>query len=249
MPDELEPYEAVLLDIEGTITPVSFVYDTLFPYAHDHAARFLRDRWDDADVQHDVDDLREEARRELESGHGDVPQIPDVTAATRSQVQKAAGEFVHYLMHKDSKTTPLKSLQGKIWQDGYERDQLRGEFYDDAVRAFARWQAREVIIAIYSSGSVQAQQLLFEYSSEGDLRPFVSFWFDTTTGPKRERQSYEKIADEMGVTPSSILFATDIVAEAQAARAAGLQVVVMARLGNERQPPHPFLEEEDFELV
>jgi 2,3-diketo-5-methylthio-1-phosphopentane phosphatase len=249
MSAEIHPYSAVLLDIEGTITPVSFVYDTLFPYAHDHLARFLKEYWHDPDVQADVEALRQLAFDERAAGREDVGLIPEEGQATPGGIQKAVREYVHGLMHRDAKVTPLKALQGRIWRDGYERGQILGEFYDDAVRALARWNAKDVIIAIYSSGSVQAQQLLFQHAEEGDLRPFVSHWFDTTTGPKRERESYEKIADEMGVVPADILFATDVVAEAQAARAAGLQVVIMERLGNEKQPPHPFPVEEDLEMV
>ncbi|NDD30750.1 MAG: acireductone synthase [Proteobacteria bacterium] len=243
-------YQAVLLDIEGTIAPVAFVYDTLFPFAHEHVARYVAEHFDDVDVQKDIEDLRHLAYDERAAGHTDVPEIPElVPPVTRGGVQKAVRECVHALMARDSKATALKSLQGKIWREGYERGQIVGELYDDAIRALARWDANGVKIGIYSSGSVEAQQLLIGHSNEGDLRPFVSHWFDTTTGPKRERKSYETIADEMELTPSDILFATDIVAEALAAKAAGLQVVIMERLGNEKQPPHPFPIEEDFEMV
>lgn len=243
-------YQAVLLDIEGTIAPVSFVYDTLFPFAHDHVARFVAEHWDDLDVQKDIDDLRRLAEDERAAGHLDVPEIPQLEPpVTRGGVQKAVRACVQALIARDSKATALKSLQGKIWKEGYERGQLQGELYDDAIRAMARWNANDVIIGIYSSGSVEAQQQLLGHTIEGDLRPFVSFWFDTTTGPKRERESYEKIADEMGLTPSDIMFATDIVAEAQAAKAAGFQVMILERLGNEKQPPHPFPVEESFELI
>ena len=243
-------YQAVLLDIEGTIAPVSFVYDILFPFAHEHVARFVAEHWDDLDVQKDIDDLRALAAEEQAAGHLDVPEIPVlVPPVTRGGVQKAVRACVQALIARDSKATALKSLEGKIWREGYERGQIEGELYDDAIRALARWNANDVMLAIYSSGSVEAQQLMLGHSNEGDLRPFISFWFDTTTGPKRERASYEKIADEMGVLPSDILFATDVVAEAQAAKAAGFQVVIMDRLGNEKQPPHPFPVEETFEML
>lgn len=245
-PPHVRPYEAVLLDIEGTITPISFVYDTLFTYAHDHAMRFLKDHWDEVDVQKDIEDLRRLCEDERERGV-DVPAIP--AQASRLELQRSVRDFVHHLIHADSKATALKSLQGKMWQEGYEQGHFFGEFYDDAIRAMARWNANDVLIAIYSSGSVAAQQLLFEHSSEGDLRPLVAQWFDTTTGPKRERTSYEKIADELELTPSSILFATDVVAEAAAAHSAGFQVVVLERLGNHKQPAHTFPTEETFEMV
>ncbi|MBM3461042.1 MAG: acireductone synthase [Armatimonadetes bacterium] len=234
----MSDFDAVVLDIEGTITPISFVYDTLFPYAHDHAARFLREHWHEDDVQQDV-----EALRDLSA----VPEIPrngDV-----SGMVEAAAACVHALIHEDRKVTPLKSLQGKIWKEGYERGQLRGEFYDDALRAMARWSAEGIVLAIYSSGSVEAQQLLFRHSGQGDLTDMISGWFDTTTGPKRERESYEKIAEELEIDPSRILFATDVAAEARAASEAGFQVLILARLGNPAQPPHDFRAEADFELI
>ncbi len=236
--------DAVLLDIEGTITPISFVIDTLFPYAHDHAYRFLCDHWHEEDVREDV-----EALRALAEEQGSAVRIPELDEASEAAVRGAVRDFVQRLIHDDSKATALKSLQGKIWREGYERGSIRGEFYDDALRAMERWSARGIRIAIYSSGSVEAQQLLFRHSVEGDLTGLVAAWFDTAVGPKREPSSYETIAEELDVDPGRILFATDVVAEAEAASEAGLQVVVMARLGNPQQPAHRFPQESGFELM
>jgi enolase-phosphatase E1 len=242
----MEEFDAVLLDIEGTITPISFVYDTLFPYAHDHAGRFLKEYWDDLDVQKDVEALRSLNEDDRSAGRTEM-EIP--RSGSRQAMQAAVERYVHFLMHDDRKETALKSLQGKIWRDGYERGQLRGEFYDDALRALARWNSAGKLIAIYSSGSVEAQQLLFKYASEGDLTHFVSKWFDTTTGPKRESASYEKISEELEIDAERILFATDVLAEAQAAGDAGFQVLMMERLGNPKQPAHLFRKEADFEML
>jgi 2,3-diketo-5-methylthio-1-phosphopentane phosphatase len=242
-------YSAILLDIEGTITPVAFVYDTLFPYAHDHLARFLEDNWDEQDVQSDIDLLRKQIDEDREAGQTDVVDVPYPGQAPDKAIREAAVKAFHQMMHADRKVTALKSLQGKIWRDGYERGQLTGEFYDDAIRALARWNANDITIAIYSSGSVEAQQLLFQHSEEGDLRPFVSKWFDTKTGGKRDMASYRKIARSLEVEPGDVLFATDVVEEANAAHQAGMQVLIMERLGNMRQPEHEFRSEQDFEMV
>jgi len=241
-------YDLVLLDIEGTITPISFVYDTLFPYAHDHAERFLREHWYESDVQDEVEALRKLNAEDREAGRTELV-VPPYGAAGDREMLAALMAYVHELIHADRKVTPLKSLQGKVWRDGYELGQLRGEFYDDALRAFARFDAAGTRIAIFSSGSVEAQQLLFEHSTEGDLTQFVEAWFDTGTGSKRERESYEHIAESLQIDPSRVLFATDVVAEAQAASEAGMQVVVLERLGNPRQPAHRFRVESDFELI
>lgn len=235
-------FDAVLLDIEGTITPISFVYDTLFPYAHDHLERFLDDWWDDTEVHRDVAEL-------IELANDEGVEIPRWGQASRDEIQEAVAAFAHGLMHADRKDTALKSLQGKIWRDGYERGQLRGEFYDDALRAIARWHAADLTIAIYSSGSVEAQQLLFRHTREGDLTSFVSEWFDTTTGGKRDADSYENIAEALHVDASRIMFCTDVVAEAEAAHEAGFQVRLVERLGNPKRPPHEFAVETDLEML
>jgi enolase-phosphatase E1 len=139
-------------------------------------------------------------------------------------------------MAGDVKATGLKLLQGLVWRHGYESGEIKGHVYPDVPVAFAAWKAAGRPIAIYSSGSVLAQQLLFRHSVVGDLTPFLAAHYDTTTGPKREATSYAAIAKAWGRAPGSITFCTDIPAEAEAARAAGLAAVVMMRPGN---PPLP----------
>ncbi|CAN5416867.1 acireductone synthase [soil metagenome] len=195
----------IILDIEGTTTPISFVHDVLFPYARAHLA------FDDAD--HAA--LRAEYERDV-----DRPATFEPTT------------YVHWLMDRDRKSTALKALQGKLWRRGYERGELRSVVYDDVPRALARWFGEGRTIAIYSSGSIEAQQLLFRYSNHGDLTPYLSHYFDTTTGPKRDAASYRAIG--------AGTFISDIVEELVAARDAGFTGVLSVRPGNAPVTDHAF---------
>jgi enolase-phosphatase E1 len=137
--------------------------------------------------------------------------------------------YVHWLMDRDRKSTGLKALQGRIWEDGYRRGELRGEVYDDVPAALDRWRESGRRVAIFSSGSVLAQQLLFRHSTVGDLTRFLDAHFDTTTGPKREADSYMRMAHRLGVPPGAVLFVSDVAEELDAARAAGMDTALCAR--------------------
>ncbi|MEP6904203.1 MAG: acireductone synthase, partial [Actinomycetota bacterium] len=128
--------------------------------------------------------------------------------------------------------TPLKSLQGKIWQKGYESGELESVLFPDVLRAFERWKMQAKTIAIYSSGSVLAQKLIFKYSNFGDLGDFIAKYFDTNIGGKKEPESYRKIAEELGLNANEILFVADVSAELDAAAEAGFQTVLSIREGN-----------------
>jgi enolase-phosphatase E1 len=206
---------SILLDIEGTTTPISFVAETLFPYARARLARFLDEKRDDADVREDLARLRMEREREAEPGAPESP-LP----------------YLLWLMDRDRKSTALKSLQGKIWEDGYASGALVAPVYADVPRALRRWTAEGRDVSIYSSGSVLAQKLLFAHTDAGDLTPFLAAYFDTTIGPKRERESYARIASALARAPAEILFVSDVPAELEAARAAGLSVALAVRPGN-----------------
>lgn len=214
---------AVLLDIEGTTTPISFVHRVLFPYAAAQAQRFLDENRHDAAVKEAVRAILEDATAE-ERERGREDALAGALAVVRRQ------------MAADVKATGLKALQGLIWKAGYAEGVLRGEVYDDVPAAFTRLRAEARPIAIYSSGSKLAQQLLFRHSTAGDLTPFLDGYYDTTTGPKREADSYAAIARAWQRSPDSILFCTDILAECDAALAAGMQAVLLMRPGN---PPLP----------
>jgi len=215
----------VLLDIEGTTTPVDFVYRVLFPDARARVLSFLESHSEDPEVARDLAGLREEQARDAAEGRG--PPTWDGSAA-------AATAYARWLMDRDRKTTALKSLQGKIWAEGYAAGRLRGQVYDDVPPALARWCATGRRVAIFSSGSVLAQKLLFRHSDHGDLTPLLSAYFDTTTGPKREAESYRRIAKALGAPPSAGLFVSDTLAELDAARAAGFATALAVRA-----PPGP----------
>lgn len=216
----LNATRVLLLDVEGTTTPVDFVTRSLFPYARQHARAFLGARGGDAAVAEDLARLCEEnsadvARDEAPPwGSGSVEEIVS---------------YVLWLMDRDRKSTGLKALQGRIWEDGYRRGDLRGEVYADVPAAFHRWRESARRIAIFSSGSALAQQLLFRHSTAGDLTPFLDAHFDTTSGPKREAGSYARIADRLGVPPRAVLFVSDVAEELDAAREAGMDTTLCAR--------------------
>jgi enolase-phosphatase E1 len=226
-----QSHQVVLLDIEGTTTPISFVYDTLFPFAREHVGRFLRAHADDPAVREDLEALAAQAAEDAAEDDVDPFSPDDLDAAT---------EYVHWQMDHDRKTTSLKSLQGKIWRAGYDDGRLKGEVFDDVPDVMRRLRSDGTSICIYSSGSVAAQKLLFSNSTAGDLTGLIDGYFDTTTGPKKESESYTKIADALGVEPADVLFATDNLDEARAAREAGLDVAMMARPGNPDPGPHDF---------
>ncbi|MCG8367344.1 MAG: acireductone synthase [Pseudanabaenales cyanobacterium] len=229
---------ALLLDIEGTTTPISYVFDVLFPFARDQVEDFLQTRGQDADVQADLTLLRQDYQAESKP----VPlwQEDSPTAAT---------PYIHHLIACDRKSTGLKSLQGKIWYVGYQSGQLRSQLFPDVKPAFERWRSAGKAIYIFSSGSVQAQKLIFRYSQDGDLTRYISGYFDTATGPKREIGSYQKIADQMGRSPNHILFISDVVAELRPAQAAGFQTLFSSRPGNHTDDAEGFTKIEDFSNV
>lgn len=223
---------ALLLDIEGTTTPLTFVTRVLFPYAREHARAFLQAHAGDRDVQADVRALA--AEHAADEGAGARPPA-------WSETTESAVAYVHFLMDQDRKSTALKSLQGRMWAEGYARGALRGEVYGDVPRAFARWRDQGRTIAIFSSGSVLAQTLIFRHLPGGDLTPFLRAYFDTTTGPKREPRSYAAIAEALGVEPASVLFLSDVAEELDAARASGMQTALCVREGPPAAGTHPVI--------
>ena len=230
------PYRAVVLDIEGTTTPITFVYDVLFPYARERVAEFLSNNLDNPEVQRDLELLREQAQ---EDAAGDFPNAPQVPAdAAGNALVEAAVANIHWQMDADRKTTALKSLQGKIWKDGYAAGTLVASVYPDVFDALERWQSLETPVYIYSSGSIAAQKLLFGHTEKGDLRPQLAGYFDTTTGPKKNAQSYLDIAHLIHQAPEDVVFVTDNLDEANAAADAGMQTRIALRPGNTPLPEH-----------
>jgi methylthioribulose 1-phosphate dehydratase/enolase-phosphatase E1 len=171
----------ILLDIEGTTTPISFVTDVLFPYAREHAVSFLRSTYDTNETQCDIQLLRKQVAEDLEQGLAEAVFIPPDNAGMEAVVS-ALEKNVQAMIKADRKITSLKQLQGHIWRVGYEQGELHGEFFDDVPEALAAWHASGNKTYIYSSGSREAQRLIFGNTKYGDLRQYLSGFFDTTIG-------------------------------------------------------------------
>jgi enolase-phosphatase E1 len=216
---------AFLLDIEGTTTPIDFVSRTLFPYARQRLEEFLRRHLREPGVREDIDALR---KQHSVDGAQKLEPPPWQENSPDADVSSAIA-YGRWLMARDSKCTALKSLQGKIWQEGYQKGELRGEVYPDVPPAFARWSGQDKRICIFSSGSVLAQKLLFSTTTAGDLTRFIDAYFDTTTGPKSDSQSYLRIAGSLTLAAHEILFISDVVKELDAARQAEMQTLLCVR--------------------
>ena len=212
--------QIVLLDIEGTTTPVAFVYEVLFPFAWRRMAAYLGQHWN----EYDVLDIR--ARFALEHSKENPSPGFDITT-----LAGAAG-YAAWLMERDRKSPGLKFLQGLIWNDGYREGALKGDVFPDVPFAIERWHRAGTVVAIYSSGSVLAQRLLFASTQAGDLTDKISGFFDTTVGPKTEAASYARIAAALDGYPADVTFISDAPAELIAARTAGCRAVMCIREGN-----------------
>lgn len=214
----------IVLDIEGTVAPVSYVTEVLFPYAKKRLTDFLARRWDDPAV---VEACAQVARDAA------AASLAALTGTDQPEAQRAAlVAHLEDLMSRDAKATGLKALQGLIWEEGFHAGELKSTLYPDVPAVLRRWHAAGAQLRIYSSGSVAAQKVFFAHTQDGDLTPLFSGYHDTTTGPKREAVSYQRIAQAMGLPPEEILFVSDIVAELDAARAAGLLTALAVRPGN-----------------
>lgn len=216
---------AILLDIEGTTSSIRFVYDVLFPFVRQRLTAFLDLHWDDADIRAACERVAQDAGGK---------SLADWCGATadRNTMQRQVTAEVLRLMDGDVKATGLKELQGLIWREGYDSGTLVSHVYADLPPALADWQRRGIDVRIYSSGSIAAQKLFFAHTEHGNLLPFFRGHYDTTTGPKREAESYRIIAAAMNLPPESILFCSDIPAELDAAHTAGMQTRLVMRPGN-----------------
>lgn len=206
------PIDAIVTDIEGTTTAISFVHDVLFPYARANLKGFVAAHGREPAVRAELDAAKREA--------GDPAMADEAVAATLQR-----------WIDEDRKATPLKALQGMIWADGYKAGAFQGHVYDDAAAAMRRWRDAGKTLYVYSSGSVPAQKLIFGHTKFGDLTPLFSGYFDTTAGPKKEAESYRKIAKAIGLPPARVLFLSDSTDEITAARAAGMHTVQLRRPG------------------
>jgi enolase-phosphatase E1 len=204
------PVDAVLTDIEGTTTSISFVHDTLFTYAKEHVRDFLLIHQNEPDVSQLIQE---------------IAQIGGVSSTDLSQVTQILLSW----MEQDKKVPPLKTLQGMMWKTGYEQGHFQGHVYLDAFQELQRWHEQGLALYVYSSGSVTAQKLLFSHSTYGDLTSLFSGYFDTKMGGKKESSSYRKITEQLGLAPERILFLSDVVEELTAAKDASMQTLLIVR--------------------
>jgi enolase-phosphatase E1 len=216
----LDDVRGILLDIEGTTTPIAFVHDVLFSYARDHVREFLLAHGDKEEIRADIALLRDEHAEDVSEGRKPPPLVAD---------------YVEWLIAADRKSTGLKSLQGKIWLEGYRDGTLRSQVFADVAPALERWRNNGLTVNIFSSGSVLAQALLFAYTNAGDLTWFINNYFDTNVGKKGEGESYRRIAQKIKLPPAQILFISDVIDELDAAREAGMKVLLSIRPGNAPQ--------------
>ena len=204
----------ILLDIEGTTSSISFVYDVMFPFVRRELNSYLLANWGSPELNRVVDSL-----------------VSEADGASLNSADLARDEVLR-LMDQDVKSTGLKHLQGLIWEAGFASGELRAHVYDDVLPALQAWIEAGRDVRIYSSGSIQAQKLFFGHTIAGDLLPLLKGHYDTTTGPKKEPASYRAIAALYGLPASEVLFLSDIVAELDAARSAGMRAALVVRPGN-----------------
>ncbi len=225
--------QGVLLDIEGTTGSLAFVRETLFPYAQSHLSAFLERHWDTPETTA----ARERIARDAGTGPLDLWRATRDPGATDPAARERFAGAVAELMRADAKQTGLKELQGLIWEEGYRTGELRSHVYPDVPPALRHWAREGLEIAIYSSGSIRAQQLYFAHTEEGDLRSLIGAHFDTTTGSKRDTESYVRIARALRLPAREILFVSDSADELAAAQTAGFAVALAGRPGNPAPPP------------
>ena len=203
---------AIVTDIEGTTSSLSFVKDVLFPYAREHLSDFVRAHRRDVTVKKALDEARAIAGERLD--------------------ENELIEQLHRWIDEDRKITPLKTLQGMIWKAGYERGELKGHIYEDAVERLRKWKEAGIRLYVFSSGSVLAQRLLFAHTAHGDLTPLFSGYFDTTIGAKKDPAAYRRIAAQTGLNAPDMLFLSDVKEELDAAQTAGMKTVWFVREGS-----------------
>ncbi|WP_369601259.1 acireductone synthase [Hahella sp. SMD15-11] len=212
--------QAIVTDIEGTTSAISFVHEVLFPYAAAHLPDFVRQHAQEPAVREQLDATAAEA------------------GLDPADTEALIGQLLQWI-REDRKITPLKALQGMIWKDGYARGDYTGHVYPDAAESLRRWKSEGKRLYVYSSGSVEAQKQLFGHSDAGDLTSLFSGYFDTRIGAKREAASYRRILDEIGLPGDQVLFLSDVVAELDAARAAGMRTCQLVREGTVAGDQHP----------
>jgi len=202
----------VVVDIEGTISSISFVKDVLFPYSEAHMEEFIKKNINNPEVQEVLNQINKEVGKNL-------------------SLDEAINQLKEWIK-EDKKITPLKTIQGLIWEEGYKSGELKSDLYEDAYKKLKEWKEKGIDIYVYSSGSVKAQKLFFSHTQYGDVNYLFSGYFDTNIGSKKESKSYKEIAKQINEIPENILFLSDIEEELDAAKEAGFQTIKVARYGN-----------------
>ncbi|OAD53936.1 Enolase-phosphatase E1 [Eufriesea mexicana] len=219
----------ILVDIEGTTTSISFVKDTLFPYVRENLKKYIETKWEDEEFKQDFEKLKEQAKKDEEDKiDGFVP----ITGANVEEERESLVKNILWQMDCDRKTGALKQLQGHVWREAYNSGTVKAHVYEDVPKALESWTSDGKKVYVYSSGSIEAQKLLFGHSVHGDLLKHFSGYFDTEIGAKQESSSYKNILSKIGAEPSNVIFLTDVVKEAAAAKEAGLSTVIVLREGN-----------------
>jgi enolase-phosphatase E1 len=226
---ESNDLRAVLLDIEGTVTPISFVHDVLFPFARSHVSDYLIQHETASEVQEDIAALLRE--RSLDEGRGELASEP----SDENRSLDAVVTYVNWLIDRDRKSPALKSLQGKIWEQGYRDGILKAPLFADVVPNLTRLRVQGLRIAIFSSGSVLAQKLLFAHTDTGDHTDLIEQYFDTAVGGKLSPQSYSEIAKRLELLSTQVVFVSDVTDELKAAGEAGMETLLCVRPGNQPQ--------------
>lgn len=243
----LEDISHLLLDIEGTTCPVSFVAGTLFPYASAQLGSYLRDHGQEPGVLELLNAVLHCWRHDPDAEARDLLRTFSRTGAVGTDHLQALESYLQLLIRCDRKVTALKDLQGMIWRQGYANGRLQAPLFEDVPEALRRWSNQGKILAVYSSGSVPAQQLLYGHSQAGDLTSLFQHWFDTRVGAKRDSSSYMHIAMRMGSNPDRVLFISDSRAELEAASDAGMAVLFSDRPGNPERSPGSFVPIANFD--
>ena len=235
MPSELiklQDVRCVLLDIEGTVSDVRFVYEVMFPYARNHMGRFLVENWKTESVRSALQQVAVDAQRTLADWLGDH------WADGGQETHQVCIAHLEQLMDGDSKSTGLKALQGLVWKAGFESGEIRAELFSEVSQILKTWKDAGLDLRIYSSGSILAQRLFFGHTTDGDLLPLLSGFYDTTFGKKQEVESYRKIATDIHFPANQILFLSDVAEEINAASQAGMQAIAVVRPSNKPLPAH-----------
>lgn len=219
---ELKSIKAIVTDIEGTTSSISFVHEVLFPFAKENLPTFLE---------------REKSREEVRRCLNDAKQFVKEESGEDLSDKEMSERFLEWIA-ADRKQTQLKQLQGMIWVEGYQNGSFKGHVYEDVPECLKAWNGRGLKLSVFSSGSVPAQKLLFGYSEAGDLTPLFANYFDTTTGPKKESASYKKIVAELSLNEAEVLFLSDVEGELDAAKEAGLATIQVLRPGIEASSKH-----------